>query len=148
MSENFTISTRIKHKYKTEAEWKSYGSFVPLSGELIIYAPDKNYKTIRLKVGDGDTPLSSLKFFESGGEEGKGILSLLQEHQNEAEEIWEDLYMHLGELGDLLTDQMTPEGLEGDMKTEIPTARAVKDYVQNSLNNSSQIQIVTWDPDD
>lgn len=144
----FTISTRIKHKYKTEEEWLKGNNFTPLKGELIIYAPDDKYKNLRFKVGDGDTPLHSLKFFESNGDSGQGFLNILQEYQNKTNWNIEELYLHLGELGDLLTDEVSGEGLQGDDKTEIPTARAMAEYVKKALDNVASIRFVTWDPDD
>lgn len=137
---DFTISTRIKHKYRTEEEWNKIPSFIPLAGELIIYAPDRRYKNIRFKVGDGTTKLSSLKFFESGDKTGEGVLNLLQDFKNEVNEIIEDLYLQIGDIGDLITDEMTEEGLIGDMKTEIPTAAAIKHYLDNNtIKNATQV---------
>ncbi len=150
MSE-FTISTRIKHKYKTESEWNDpkYENFIPYSGELIIYAPDYKYRTVRFKVGDGKTELYKLKFFESGGDSGQGFLNLLEDYKVQVRKEFEELWWHLGDLGDLLTDEITEEGILGSTKTEIPTATAIAKYVQeNAGSGTTSVQLITWDEDD
>ena len=64
-----TIQTRVQHKHETEANWLLATNFVPLAGEIIIYDPDpdnedpsKRYSGIRVKIGDGETPVNSLPF--------------------------------------------------------------------------------------
>ena len=56
------MKARVSNLYKTEADWMKL-AFTPADGELVIYAPDKNYTYARLKVGDGHTPLNLLPFF-------------------------------------------------------------------------------------
>lgn len=56
------IKTRIKNLYKTEQDWQALPDFVPLSGEIIYYAPDRVYSYVRIKIGDGNTYLSRLPF--------------------------------------------------------------------------------------
>ena len=56
------MKARISNLYKAETEWAKL-CFTPLSGELIVYAPDAEHNYARLKVGDGNTPLSDLPFF-------------------------------------------------------------------------------------
>ena len=53
------IFSRILHKYDTEANWNRATTFVPKKGELIIYSDRSSFK-----VGDGETLLSNLKFFD------------------------------------------------------------------------------------
>jgi hypothetical protein len=53
---------RISNLYKTEDEWCKI-PFIPAAGELVLYAPGDNYKYVRVKAGDGKTPLESLPFF-------------------------------------------------------------------------------------
>ena len=59
---------------------------------------------------------------------------------------------HFGDITDLITDKMTEEGLDGTNKVELPTARAINDYVENKLSNyktdATQVQIITWEADD
>lgn len=64
-----TIQTRVQHKHDIEANWLLATNFVPLAGEIIIYDPDldnedlsKRYPGIRVKIGDGETPVNSLPF--------------------------------------------------------------------------------------
>ena len=55
------MHARFQHKIDIEANW-SKATFAPLSGELIIYAPDENYSYPRFKVGDGTTSVPNLPF--------------------------------------------------------------------------------------
>lgn len=57
------MKARVSQLCKTEAEWSRLSDFVPLKGEAIIFSPDKQYKYVRLKIGDGTTPLRNLPFF-------------------------------------------------------------------------------------
>lgn len=56
------MKARVSNLCRTEAEWAKT-DFVPLSGEFVIYTPDKTHEYARVKVGDGVTPLSRLAFF-------------------------------------------------------------------------------------
>ncbi len=57
------MKARISQLYKTEAEWAKLPNFVPMQGELIIFSPDKQHTSARLKIGDGQTLLKDLSFF-------------------------------------------------------------------------------------
>lgn len=57
------MKARVSQLHKTEDEWDSLPNFVPAQGEFIVFDPDKQYKYVRLKVGDGTTKLSNLPFF-------------------------------------------------------------------------------------
>ena len=53
-----TLNTRILLKHDTPENWAALTTFVPLTGELIVY--DGEYP--RFKIGDGQTLLQNLKF--------------------------------------------------------------------------------------
>jgi hypothetical protein len=55
------MKARVCNLNKTEAEWLKL-NFIPLAGELIIYAPDNKYTYQRIKIGDGIHPLHDLPF--------------------------------------------------------------------------------------
>ncbi len=55
------MKARVSNLIKTEAEWLTL-DFKPLPGELVIYAPDNNFKYARIKIGDGDHSLKELPF--------------------------------------------------------------------------------------
>jgi hypothetical protein len=57
------MKARIGQLYKTEAEWNKFPDFVPLEGELVIFAQDSAHAHSRIKVGDGTTRLKDLTFF-------------------------------------------------------------------------------------
>lgn len=59
---NKTVKTRIVNKHDTEANWAKAVNFTPKDGEIIIYDADDNHECPRLKVGDGQTVVSSLPF--------------------------------------------------------------------------------------
>ena len=52
------ITTRIKHKIDTSANWAKAVNFIPLKGEIIIYSD-----TNQMKVGDGVTKVNDLPFY-------------------------------------------------------------------------------------
>lgn len=64
MSEKI-FNTRIQQKHDTEVNWAKALNFIPKAGEIIIYDADENYNFVRLKIGDGITPINSLGFLES-----------------------------------------------------------------------------------
>lgn len=84
-SANNTIKTRIQLKSDTEENWRksvlttdspnglkqSGTSFVPLSGELIVYLADATHPFSRLKVGDGTTNVVDLDFIDAVTLNGK-----------------------------------------------------------------------------
>lgn len=51
------LTTRIKHKTDTSANWAKAVNFVPLKGEIIVYSDLR-----KIKVGDGTTKVNSLQF--------------------------------------------------------------------------------------
>ena len=51
------LTTRIKHKTDTSANWAKAVNFVPLKGEIIVYSDLR-----KIKVGDGTTKVNSLEF--------------------------------------------------------------------------------------
>lgn len=57
------MKARVSQLCKTEAEWLKLPTFVPLKGELIVFAADEQYRYARLKIGDGITPLKDIRFF-------------------------------------------------------------------------------------
>lgn len=57
------MKARISNLHKTEVEWKKLSSFVPETGEFVIYDPDENFNYARIKVGDGVKTINDLDFF-------------------------------------------------------------------------------------
>lgn len=66
---NNVLATRIQLKSDTETNWLA-NSITPLLGEIIIYTPDANHSYSRLKVGDGQTNVTSLPFIDAGSING------------------------------------------------------------------------------
>lgn len=56
------ISTRISLKHDIEAKWKLATVFVPRAGEVIIYDKDDTHTCPRIKIGDGNLPVTKLPF--------------------------------------------------------------------------------------
>lgn len=57
---------RIIQKHETEANWNKATKFIPKLGEVIIYDPDANHTTSRIKIGDGTTVVANLPFVQRG----------------------------------------------------------------------------------
>lgn len=60
-----TLNARIKGLHGTDAEWKELDNktnFVPDLGEIIIYDTDDLHVVPRIKLGDGVTSVSNLRF--------------------------------------------------------------------------------------
>lgn len=57
---------RIIQKHETEANWNKATKFIPKLGEVIIYDPDANHTTSRIKIGDGTTVVANLPFVQQG----------------------------------------------------------------------------------
>lgn len=55
------MKARVSNLTKTEAEWSKI-NFIPLPGELVVYAPDDKFKYARFKIGDGNKTLQKLPF--------------------------------------------------------------------------------------
>ena len=56
---------RIQNKSDKQVNWEKAINFVPLKGEIIIYEKDENTPNDRIKIGDGETVVSSLPFVET-----------------------------------------------------------------------------------
>lgn len=63
MSEK-VLNSRIIQKHDTEANWNQTESFVPYSGEIIVYDTDTAHSLSRLKVGNGESSVSELPFLQ------------------------------------------------------------------------------------
>lgn len=61
MSEK-TLKTRVINKHDTEANWNKATTFIPKSGEVVVYSPDSTYAYSRIKIGDGTTTVVNLPF--------------------------------------------------------------------------------------
>ena len=55
------VNTRIQNKHDTEANFNN-ATFSPLPGEIIVYDKDATHTKPRIKVGDGETPVTGLPF--------------------------------------------------------------------------------------
>lgn len=67
-----SFDTRIQLKSDTEANWIAH-PIVPLLGEIIIYNADNTHNYTRLKVGDGNTVVTSLPFIDAGTIDGHSL---------------------------------------------------------------------------
>lgn len=56
-----TLNTRVQSLRDSEANWNGR-DFTPLEGEIVVYNSDEDHAIPRLKIGDGDSLLSSLPF--------------------------------------------------------------------------------------
>lgn len=67
MAEN-VLKARQVQKHDIEANWITAGTngFIPKKGEIIIYDKDSTHTTIRIKIGDGSSNISSLPFLLDG----------------------------------------------------------------------------------
>lgn len=63
-----TLKARQVQKHDTEANWNTAGTngFIPKKGEIIIYDKDSTHTTIRIKIGDGSSNVTSLPFLLDG----------------------------------------------------------------------------------
>lgn len=56
------ITTRIRQKHDTAANWASAVNFTPMTGELIVYDADDTTTYPRFKVGNGQDKINDLPF--------------------------------------------------------------------------------------
>ena len=61
---NKTIKTRIVQKHASETDWQKATGFTPLKGEIIVYDTDSNHSCGRFKIGDGETLVNELPFYD------------------------------------------------------------------------------------
>lgn len=57
-----SIKSRLLMKRDIEANWLKAENFIPLPGEIIIYAADENHEKPRIKIGDGEAKVNELPF--------------------------------------------------------------------------------------
>jgi hypothetical protein len=70
------INGRLILKHDTGDNWLKATNFIPKQGEIIIYDIDSTHTYERVKVGDGNTVVSSLPFIDDNKVdkiEGKGL---------------------------------------------------------------------------
>lgn len=60
---NKTVNTRIQNKYDTQENF-SQATFTPLKGEILFYDVDGSLENRKMKVGDGETAIGNLPFFD------------------------------------------------------------------------------------
>ena len=56
------LNSRIQLKHDTEVNWGKAENFIPKIGEVILYDVDSNHDCVRIKIGDGVTPINNLPF--------------------------------------------------------------------------------------
>lgn len=66
------FKTRIIHKHDVEENWLKATAFIPKKGEIIVYDPDDDHASARLKIGDGTTLVSDLPFIMSQSSDSSG----------------------------------------------------------------------------
>ena len=59
------LDVRMIQKADTQEGWEANPLFVPFAAEFIVYKPDATYSYPRLKLGDGETPISQLPFIDT-----------------------------------------------------------------------------------
>lgn len=57
-----SMKARVSQLHKTETAWNTLDSFIPLSGEVVLFDADECYDYVRVKIGDGKTLLKDLPF--------------------------------------------------------------------------------------
>ena len=57
-----TRKARVVNKYDTLENWNKAVNFIPLPGEIIVYAADEEHENIRIKIGDGVNGVNDLEF--------------------------------------------------------------------------------------
>ena len=63
-----TLKTRVITKHEPEANWELATGFKPLLGEIIIYDRDNEHPEPRIKIGDGETYVNDLPFWNQGSD--------------------------------------------------------------------------------
>ena len=79
------IYTRSQQKYDTEEHWKLATGFVPLAGEVIVYAPDGTHRNPRMKIGNGKDNVNDLLFVEQTCAPAQNLMSLFDANDLELE---------------------------------------------------------------
>ena len=77
MANEKVIKTRIQLKNDTEANWNKAINFIPKQGEIIIYSADESHPFSRLKVGDGNTTVTTLPFIDAGTINGEVLADVI-----------------------------------------------------------------------
>ena len=65
MAQTKEFFTRIQHKHDIEANWIKAVNFTPLNGEIVVYDKDTTHNYARIKIGDGETKINNLPFFDA-----------------------------------------------------------------------------------
>lgn len=77
MANEKVIKTRIMMKNDTQANWDRQINFIPKQGEIIIYSADESHPFSRLKVGDGNTTVTTLPFIDAGTINGEVLADVI-----------------------------------------------------------------------
>lgn len=112
------INARLQHKIDTQENWEKAINFIPLKGEWIFYDKDANNENVRLKIGDGTTPVNDLEFISNNQTVDSEII---------AESI---NAVSSGAVYNALqnVDAKAVNGYKFRVATEIPTSEEVDDY--------------------
>ena len=57
------VKMRTQQKHDIEANWQKAAAFIPMKAEIIVYDIDEEHDYVRVKIGDGITPITDLPFF-------------------------------------------------------------------------------------
>lgn len=77
MANDKVIKTRIQLKNDIETNWNKAINFIPKPGEIIIYSADDSHPFSRLKVGDGNTTVTTLPFIDAGTINGEVLADVI-----------------------------------------------------------------------
>lgn len=99
------LTTRIKHKIDTSANWAKAVNFIPLKGEIIIYSD-----TCQIKVGDGVTKVNDLPFYYNFNNEIDSIKNTYLS-KNEAADYY---VQKLGSTGEYKVYMSAPDGKDAN----------------------------------
>lgn len=59
---NKIMNARVSHMHDKEENWLKAITFIPHSGEIIVYDADEHHPNTRIKIGDGVTLVNDLPF--------------------------------------------------------------------------------------
>lgn len=105
---------------------------------------NKQFSGLFIIYTNGDNPKAEIMLYQGSSKSNNILFSPLTSGENsfdtaKFDEAIEELYFHLGELGDLLTDKVDEAALKDPYSIEVPTAKAMAEYVQNAVANAASI---------
>ena len=147
---------RMAQRKDSEENWNK-STMKPLAGEIIIYSKDEGHNYPRIKIGDGETPVTELEFIDDHLKED---IESVREYAKNIDYAYSDAIQKLNEKIDSMYEEVNDAyndfyeededvsdiDYEGDVSNRsiLVTLCEIRNAIESNESSYKFFAIITW----